>query len=240
MQNLDKFTPEVCEKLGFYVYGLIDPRNGRYFYIGKGKKNRVFDHIAEAHNVGENTEKDKLKTIREIHNDGFEVIHLILRHGLSDDETRLVEASLINFIGLDSLTNEQDGVNNYDFGIASAEQLQRKYSCEEFGDEDIPPFMIIKVRQEVVDERGSFYEACRYAWKITPQSAKDRIVLCVLNGIVKEVFIAKEWQESDIEGRYEFIGEIAPKEIKDLFINKRIPEHYRKKGMASPVLFSKS
>ena len=32
MAELDKFSPEVCEELGHYVYGLIDPRNGRYFY----------------------------------------------------------------------------------------------------------------------------------------------------------------------------------------------------------------
>ena len=126
MAELDKFSPEVYKKLEYYVYGLIDPRNGRYFYIGKGQGNRVFDHIKEAQNVGKNIQKDKLKTIREIHSEGFSVIHLILRHGLSDDEVRLVEASLINFIGLDSLTNEQAGVNNYDFGIASAEQLQQK------------------------------------------------------------------------------------------------------------------
>ena len=41
------------------------------------------------------------------------------------------------------------------------------------------------------------------------------------------------------KGRYEFVGEVAPKETRDLFINKRIPEHYRKKGVANPVLFSK-
>ncbi len=236
--QIDKFAPEVCGKLGFYVYGLIDPRNGRYFYIGKGQGNRVFDHIAEAQSS--NAEKDKLKTIREIHNEGFKVIHLILRHGLSDDEAKLVEASFINFIGLDSLTNEQEGVNNYDFGIASAEQLAQKYSCEEFDDKDTLPFMIIKIRQEVLNERNNdLYATCRYAWKISPQKAKDRIVLCVLNGIVKEVFAVEKWQESDIKWRYEFIGKVASKETRDLFINKRIPDHYRKKGMASPVLFSK-
>ena len=39
------FSPEVCEKLGYYVYRLIDPRNGQTFYVGKGKGNRVFAHV---------------------------------------------------------------------------------------------------------------------------------------------------------------------------------------------------
>ena len=38
------FSPEISEKLKFYVYHLIDPRNGETFYVGKGKGNRVFAH----------------------------------------------------------------------------------------------------------------------------------------------------------------------------------------------------
>jgi hypothetical protein len=33
------------KKLGFYVYALIDPRNEQPFYIGKGKNNRVYEHV---------------------------------------------------------------------------------------------------------------------------------------------------------------------------------------------------
>lgn len=38
---IKEFSQEIIEQLGYYVYGLIDPRNGRYFCIGKG--NRVFE-----------------------------------------------------------------------------------------------------------------------------------------------------------------------------------------------------
>lgn len=42
----NQFTPEVMDALKWYVYRLIDPRNGRTFYGGKGKENRVFAHAA--------------------------------------------------------------------------------------------------------------------------------------------------------------------------------------------------
>ena len=37
------FTAEVTEQLKYYVYRLIDPRNGQTFYVGKGKGNRLYE-----------------------------------------------------------------------------------------------------------------------------------------------------------------------------------------------------
>lgn len=34
-----------------------------------------------------------------------------------------------------------------------------------------------------------------------------------------------------------FDGKQAPEEISALFVNKRLPKHYIKKGLASPVLY---
>ena len=42
------FTPEVIEQLQYYVYRLIDPRNGQTFYVGKGKGNRLYAHVNDA------------------------------------------------------------------------------------------------------------------------------------------------------------------------------------------------
>ncbi|GAB0612904.1 hypothetical protein NB16F74_47760 [Escherichia coli] len=32
--QIDSFPPEVAERLQYYVYRLIDPRNGETFYVG--------------------------------------------------------------------------------------------------------------------------------------------------------------------------------------------------------------
>ena len=43
--KITEFPPEVIKELNYYVYRLIDPRNGETFYVGKGKGNRVFEHL---------------------------------------------------------------------------------------------------------------------------------------------------------------------------------------------------
>lgn len=39
------FKSSVIEALGYYVYCLVDPRDNRIFYVGKGRGNRVFEHV---------------------------------------------------------------------------------------------------------------------------------------------------------------------------------------------------
>ena len=42
---ITEFSKAVCERIGSYVYVLKGPRNGNIFYVGKGKRNRVFQYL---------------------------------------------------------------------------------------------------------------------------------------------------------------------------------------------------
>jgi hypothetical protein len=42
------FSQKVQEELGYYVYCLVDPRDKKIFYVGKGVENRVFAHVNDA------------------------------------------------------------------------------------------------------------------------------------------------------------------------------------------------
>jgi hypothetical protein len=83
-EELSGFPSDVSKRLGWYVYRLIDPRNGETFYIGKGRGNRVFAHIRAEQGLQGDALDNKLKRIREIRVAGFEVAHVIHRHGMEE------------------------------------------------------------------------------------------------------------------------------------------------------------
>ena len=45
-----EFKQTVIEALQYYVYCLVDPRDNKIFYVGKGYGNRVFNHAADSLN----------------------------------------------------------------------------------------------------------------------------------------------------------------------------------------------
>lgn len=232
------------------MYRLIDPRNGQAFYVGKGKGNRVFDHVQCAidyyDGVEETSDDDpnKLRIIKEIINEGLEVIHIIQRWNLTENEAFEVEAALIDaYQGLSNLQNGHHSEN----GVANAEMLQKRFSIREYEEPINFRYLIIKVRRTVLDELLKKYpdtyryEATRWCWRINPRSIKDfPYVFSVTDGIVREVYRIKEWFQVPSGTRYAFEGELAEEEVRKKYINTRIPEKYCKKGMASPVLFSKN
>ena len=69
-REVESFPSDVTRKLKTYVYRLIDPRNGKTFYVGKGRVNRVFSHIRAEETLEGDEINNKLKRIREIGSPG--------------------------------------------------------------------------------------------------------------------------------------------------------------------------
>lgn len=249
---LNKFTPEVCKRLEYYVYRLIDPRTGLTFYVGKGKNNRVFAHVKNALKNYENqnylepeedTVSAKIQQIRDIHNAGLEVIMVIHRWGLDEDTAFEVEAALTDCYP--GLTNEQTG-HDSDRGVANVESTQRVLGLTEFDDSDAEPneYMIIKIKQDVLNSRfGDMYETARRAWHVNLQNAQvHKYILVSLYGEVIAIYKNIKWFKSPTEpDRWEFEANEANKLedalIIERYLNKRLPGRYIKKGMASPILY---
>lgn len=192
---ITEFTKDVQEKLNYYVYRLIDPRNGETFYVGKGKGNRVFDHVNDAlKNLkdGEDEVSAKIQQIRDIRNSGLSVIH---RYGMNKEVALEVEAALIDCY--QGLTNIQSG-HSSDRGVNNAEVLQRDLSCFEFDEKIDKKYCIIKIKDYSISQSGSVYEAVRKHWKVNLSRVKKiPYVLACRNGVVLDVFEVEKWDESD-------------------------------------------
>jgi hypothetical protein len=237
---MQSFPPEVAEKLKTYVYRLIDPRNGETFYIGKGKGNRVFAHSRAS--IETDDPGDKLTRIREIRASGFEVAHVIHRHGMDDKTAMEVEAALID--AYPGLTNAVIGAGSNEFGAMHAQEIVNRYQA----DAAIFKHRAILINVNRSAAETSLYEATRYAWVISPKKAqRAEIVLAVCHGVIVAAFIAEKWSPATLEnfpgrepvpGRYGFIGTEASGHIRKLYVGKCIPDEYRKKGAANPIKYT--
>lgn len=236
------FSPHVSSQLKYYVYRLIDPRNGETFYVGKGIGNRVFAHVNGELKATEDALTDKLLRIREIRLSGFEVAHVIHRHGLNEEQAFEVEAALID--AYPEATNLASGRAADERGLMHAKQIIERYEAPEAQFEH--KLLLITINRSAT-ERESIYEAVRYAWKLDPRKAKQaEFVLAVQQGLIVGVFKPDEWMQatvlnfpgrSDRAGRWGFRGQDAPKAIAELYLRKRVPDSMRPPGAANPVRY---
>lgn len=90
----------------FYVYELIDPRDGLVFYVGKGKGDRYRHHECEAKKGKRGPKCDR---IREIWETGRTVRHNIYSRHQDEDDAYNAEADRIDALGLENLTNQIPG-----------------------------------------------------------------------------------------------------------------------------------
>jgi hypothetical protein len=238
--DANSFPPGVADKLKYYVYRLIDPRSGTTFYVGKGQGNRVFAHIHEQ--VGDDDPSLKLQRIRDIHLSGFEVAHVIHRHGMDEKTALQVEGAVMD--AYPGLTNVAGGTGNSDFGAQHAQEIIQRYSAPVA--EFLHRALLISVNRSAADT--TLYEATRYAWKIDPKKAKQaEVILPTREGLIVGAFVATEWLEATLEnfpgrelspGRYGFIGSEAPKTMRSFYIGKRVPDEMRKPGSANPIRYT--
>jgi len=242
------FSEEVKQKINYYVYRLIDPRNGETFYVGKGKDDRVFQHIREDINAVKDQDSNdlKLRRIREIKGSGLKVIHIIHRHGMDERTALEVESALID--AFPGITNVNQGIGSEQRGVKSTEEIQRLYQAgvADFGTEK---YILINVNRSFPNERN-LYDATRFAWRINVNKARRaKAVIAVQQGLIIGVFEAEDWlpatrdnfpsMPEDVQGRYGFRGKnVSESENYQHFLHKRIPDRYSRRGARNPVRYT--
>jgi hypothetical protein len=205
MSKTNEFNQGTIEALAYYVYALVDPRDNRIFYIGKGKGNRVFQHAKDS--LNENDQSLKLDIIRSILREGKQVELYILRHNLTEEIAFIVESTLIDLLTYNKfnktnlLANIAAGYHQWDEGIKNVDEINAIYNCAKIDVNHGDTLLLVSLNNSFnqknakgVYRRVDIYEATRKYWPIGKNSPQEiKYVLGVYKGVVRSVIEVESW-----------------------------------------------
>ena len=123
----------------------------------------------------------------------------------------------------------------------------RALACEDITENVIAIRINHSYRENMT--QAALYDVTRGYWILNKERAEQaEYAFCVYKGEVKEVYRIKQWlpagstprptlpKRATPEGRYEFVGEIAEKTVRDKYIGKSIANLY-KRGAANPIRY---
>ncbi len=233
-----RFDKEVSDALQYYVYLLVDPRDNKTFYVGKGKEDRVFQHLSEPR------ENEKADIIRAIFSDETLEDHqrapqiIILRHGIvNEDEALNIESSVIDALGLEHLSNKVRG-SKTEYGRMAIQDVIDRYGSETIDIQSGESYFAVSIKATYRSEmkENELYDAARQFWHrvhkdVRKPDSRYREALALVDGVVKAVYRIVCWHDAGFtessrekpDGNrrelYEFVGS----RIYDhKYLNKRI------------------
>lgn len=225
--TLKMFDHQTRTRLGYFVYLLVDPRTNTIFYVGKGAKNRPFDHLKAKADEGE-----KAKMISDIRADKLEPEVHVLRHGLSTPKiAEEVEAAVIDAIGLENLTNGCRGMR-VERGRATVAELNQRFGSRPVSESAIKEsLMKIWINQTYSPTMNpqQVYDATRQYWyqvgadKRTPDENGDLpypTAVALVDNVVVMAYRVQAWfpagstlstrEWNGGHNRWEFVGNALP------------------------------
>jgi len=244
--HLRSLKPGMAEKLGYYVYLYVDPRDGKVFYVGKGKDERCLDHLFE------DDDHPKVQRIRDIFAASLEPRIEMLAHGLrTEQEAYNIEAAAIGLLGLENLTNRVVGKDSLRFGRKGLSELEGYYAAKPVKITD--PVILIRVNQLYRHgmPAAELYDITRGVWALgLSRASKMKYVFAVYEGVVREVFEPEKWIPAlttkyptrndlvpeDAKGRIEFVGKVAPESIRQKYLLGDVTA-YTKVSLQAPCLY---
>ena len=239
----EHFAPAIASKLRSYVYLLVDPRTGRPFFVGRGRGDRCFDHVAAARSDRSPDREDAeggqfpvLDRIRDAESDGREVRIDILRHGLTNGEASLVQAAVADALGIDGSTklgSQRRSAGEMDVALAKRAKFKRFHQV-----------VLLRVGGPGAD---ASYDIARHSWRIgrrwiDPAAPRSpRWAILVVGELVAAVFRIDHWVPtgSTVTGRgdvrYSFVG-ARDEELERRYLGRSVAAH-RGAGPQSPVTY---
>lgn len=94
----------------YYVYKLIDPRTNKPFYVGKGKNNRMYDHVKNVkRGLVPNRNIYLYRKIKKILESGLDIEYEKVYDKLNENLAYQLEKQIIATIGINKLCNSTKG-----------------------------------------------------------------------------------------------------------------------------------
>jgi hypothetical protein len=249
-----EFTPYVTEQIGWYVYALQDPRDKKFFYVGKGRGNRVFAHAQAAIDESGDELGAKLNLIKQIHAENMQVNTYIIRHNISSEKAAFeIEASIIDMLYLIDkkadnsffqLTNEVRGHHHDKYGSMSTDNVIAIYDaspCPEIKERVI--LFKIPVRWNPEMTPDELYESTHGWWRLGSRRDQADFAMAVSNGVIRAIYKIDSWElrtegkrgyEKGEKPRYGFNGAITHE--LNQYLNKSV-KHLYKVGEQSPAKY---
>ncbi len=228
--------PATTEKMGYYVYILEDDK-GKPFYIGKGVGNRINQHFTKLMDSGAR-KSEKVKTIKKL---GSKVKKIILRHGITSEEAFILENAIIDFIGIENLTNIVKGHSDGK-GIADLEELKIKYEPEDAIFEESALLININRLYKRGMLQNDIYEAVRKHWRINLNRARSINMVCAVSqGIIRGVFYQDKWLVSNRADRkcyfeHRLKEKSVEKSVVNKYLNKSVNKYWQQ-GAQYPIKY---
>ena len=220
-----KFSPKTVAAIGYYVYILVDPKYNAPFYVGKGSGNRVFSHVASVKKKnGANLNNARERYINKIiqrknpaHN---QVIHYIVRYGLTHEHALLIESVLIDVFNhkLNIKLNSSNGLTNIyggfysDNGCITADDLERSITGKKVQFDKTKKYLAININYLPTgpNAESAIYNKVRSCWVLDPRRAnRADYILATHGGVIVGVYKldGNGWQldpKSVVKNRYFF------------------------------------
>ncbi len=230
MKDVSKYKKSL-DMAKFYVYAFydMDDEFKKPFYIGKGKSERCLDHIKRP---DDSPKSERIKALLERKSLGID----ILRHGMDEPTAKLVEATCIDLLGVGELTNKVRGSSSL-MGRITLDELQHLLLKEEteIAHEHAGLAFLLNSTYKSGMSPLELYESTRGVWANIPKDDNLKFAYATYGGLIMEVYEIHSWVKAGIQqyftrdldipadtNRFEFVGRIAAKEVRELYVGKLI------------------